>query len=174
LALSALAVDELESVRVVLDELDELAGGDIKAEGGTLDVPIAMGEVVEGLGEKGGEIVVIGAADDAAGVVAGAPESGAGGLVDGGEAADDGRGAADVGGEEEAEAAEGDVFVLDLAAAFAGDGDGAGGFVGEGDLGFDLVAVLAAGAGGAAAREAALVQQGLVFKAGGVGVGTED
>jgi hypothetical protein len=166
---SAGEVEGGEGGGVVLDELDELAGGDGEAFGGAGGVEGVIVEDVEGLGEEGGEVVVFGVAGDGAAAEAGTPECGGGGFGAEEIHASQARGwDAVLGGEEEAEAEEGDGFVFGLAAAFAGVCGEGGWEVGDGDEGFDFVAVLTAGAAGAATGEGAGLEEFGVVECGGV------
>ncbi len=146
---------------VVLQQLDELRVGALKAEGGLVGVEFAGLDDVEGFGEEGGVVTVGWIAGDAAlGAGSGHPEVGTG--------VTQWDGPADLRREREAKTEYGDGLVLLGAAALARVGFDAGWCVVKGDLGFDLVAVLATGAGGAALGEVALLEELGVGKGGGV------
>lgn len=117
-AIGAAAIPFDEGGRVELDELDELAEGDVAELCGAARVVVHVDGDVEGLGEEGGEVRVGGVAADGVAAAAGFPEAGAERAVEKGKAANDGDGAAEVGGEFQAEAEECDAGVLSLAAAF--------------------------------------------------------
>lgn len=68
------------------------------------------------------------------------------------------------------EAGDGDFFVFGCAAAFAGLGGGFCGVVGDGDMGGDFVAVLAARALGAAFGDGAVFEEFFGGDGGGMGL----
>lgn len=156
----AFAIEAVEGVGFVFDQTEELGWRDVEAEGRFAEVPVGGGDDVHGLREHGWVVVVIGVEGDLAAADAGAPEGGA-------DLAERDRGA-EVDRKREAQAPEGNSLVLGLAAALAGVGLDAGGGVGDLDFGLDLVAVLATGAGSAAALDRALLEQFLIRQARGV------
>ena len=154
-------VDMDEGGCVVFEELDELRLRTGKADRGLLCIKLAGVDHVESFGEEGWVVDVFGVAGDAAfRSSAGLPEVGAGIAQRNFEAY--------LKREGEAEAEERDALVVGDGAAFAGVGFDACGCVMEGDFGFDLVAVLAAGTAGAAFGEVALLEEGVVWEGGGV------
>ena len=160
-------VERFEGAGGILDEPDELGSGDVEDGCGGGGIKIRRVDDIKSFGEECGEIGVPGVAGDALGFAARLPEGG----WDVFRKLNFVHFSAVVDGEVESQTKKSHFLVFGLRTALTCLGANGGGFVDDADSGFDLVAMLTAGAGGAGALDGAGFEQLFGKKGGGVSVG---